>query len=203
MEHHGEMAFDPIDQFEKVLIPIPLRDDAVQHLPDHEGAIRAPDAEVRHQFCRTVVRPFQQLPVVVPACGQDIEVPPQTLQAVRSCSRHRQPAALRERCCLQSQAEPPEIILCAPIQRVLLAKPHGGVELFGTHAASVVLDEDAALPAVPGERQVDRLRAGGDAVVDDVRQCGSGAVAQTSQGFHHRRSPWRCMTELGFVHDIC
>src|SRR5450830_681614 len=107
VEYHRKMVLYLADQIKEILVSIAIRDNTVQNLPDHERTLRPAGAEVSHELGCAVVRAFEQLPVILLACGKHVEIPSQTLQAIRPRACHRQPATLRKGRGFQTQAEAP------------------------------------------------------------------------------------------------
>ena len=53
-----------------------------------------------------------------------------------------------------------------------MPQPHGPVQFRFVHSSTVILDGDVAVDTIPDEPQIDVSRAGRNAVVNDVRECG-------------------------------
>jgi hypothetical protein len=72
MEHHREMAFDAIDKIEEVLLSEARRDDPVEAFPDDKSA---GGCEKPEENLGTGRGPLEEVPAVVGAVGDDVEVP--------------------------------------------------------------------------------------------------------------------------------
>ncbi len=94
MEHHREVAFDAIDKIEKVLLREACRHHPVETFPDDKGARggrERPDEDFG-----TVRRPFEEMPTVIVAVSDDIEVPSETRDGRCFSTGHGEAAALGE-----------------------------------------------------------------------------------------------------------
>ena len=123
MEDHGEVSFHGVDDVEKVLFRGAVRDDPVEPLPDNQRSSARCGQRLK-QALRPRSRPLEQVPAIIRAGGEHVEIPAQAIQASVANTGDGQPPALRERCRLQAKTEAAEIVRRSHVERVSLAEPH-------------------------------------------------------------------------------